>query len=108
MKKLVLLLIFAGFACAANAQKIMDNKKNVQELKEVVEVYSVVVLTPQGSFALLNELGKFVFVDDNNKPIDLKTTTAVLNFMARHGWNYINTVGGNEGTPPQYIFKKRE
>lgn len=108
MKKLALLLIFAGFVTGANAQKITDNKKNVRELKEVVEVYAVVVLTPQGSFALLNELGKFVFIDDNNKPIDLKTTTAILNFMARHGWNYINTVGGIDTAAPQYIFKKRE
>jgi len=108
MKKVILIFGFIAICLCAGAQKIMDNKKNVQELKEAVEMYAVVVLTPKGAGVGINEIGSFTFVDEKNSPVDLRTTAQILNFMHKHGWLYINTLGGDGATPPQYIFKKRE
>jgi hypothetical protein len=108
MKKFILFLILGFCFSAINAQKVIDRKKNVQDLKESMEMYAVVVLTPQGAVVGTMEMGASHFIDEKNNHIELKTTAQILNFMHRHGWDYINTLGGTDGATPQYIFRKRE
>ena len=96
-----------------NAQKIENvQTKERAELKEKVEMYCAVVLQPIklkfGFFVMVNELGAWRFIDDDDKPLNFETTTAIMNHMNRHGWVYLNNIGGTDGAAPQFFFKKKE
>ena len=111
MKKIILLsLIIMPFF--STAQKIQNIKtKEVIELKEKALNYCSIVLQPKGLqvgfFIGIDEPGFFTFVDENNKQLEFQTIIAIMNFMHKNGWEYINNIGGSDGAAPQYFFKKR-
>jgi hypothetical protein len=63
--------------------------------------------TQMGFFVGTDELGFFSLVDDSGKEIEFKTIVAIMNFMHKNGWEYVNNIGGSDGAAPQYFFKKR-
>lgn len=112
MKQLFLLFMFF-IPLLSNAQLIKNLKTDQKvELKESVEKYCVVVLQAIkgkiGFYAGLDELGAWEFIDSNGNPIEMKTNVAVMNFMYKNGWEYINNIGGSDAAAPQYFFKKRD
>ena len=112
MKKLV--LIFMLFIpILLNAQSIRNSKTNqTTELKESVEMYSAVVFQLVGAkfgfYVMLEDLGAWDFIDSTGTKIEFKTVIAVMNYMYRNGWEYINNIGGSDGAAPQYFFRKKE
>jgi hypothetical protein len=112
MKKLfVLLFILASFS--VYAQKVQNLKtKEVFELGARVENYCSIVMqlkgTQMGFFVGTDDLGFFALVDDSRKEIEFKTIVAIMNYMHKYGWEYINNIGGTDGAAPQYYFRKQK
>ena len=102
---LILILISLGFI---SAQKIVDRKNNLYDLKEKVEKYAVIIITPKGVQVGTEEPNIYLFAENDNNQTELKTTAQILNFMFKNGWNYIGTIGGNGAAAPQLIFAKRD
>lgn len=112
MKKIILLLLFF-MPYFLSAQKIQNVKTDeTADLKEKVESYCAVVMQPvRGKMAFyvgVDELGAWQFLDENNNPINFETIVAVLNYMKKNGWEYIDNIGGTNGAAPQYFFRKAD
>lgn len=112
MNKLLFLLILI-IPLFSYSQKIQNVKTNeVVELKEKVENYCTVVLQPYRGkidfFVGIDELGIWKLLDENDTPIEFRTIVAIMNFMHKNDWEYINNIGGNEGAVPQYFFRKKQ
>ena len=110
MKKLILfiLLLVPFFAMSQKIQNIKT--REVCELKDKVSAYCAVtinLLKPNmGYIVMTDELEMWCFIDGNNAELVFKTPVAVMNHMHKNGWEYINNIGGSDGSAPQYYFKK--
>lgn len=110
MKNLLFLLLFS-IPFFSPAQKIQNLKtKETIELKDKVENYCTVVMQPfKGKFDFFvgtDELGVWKFIDENGNQIEFQTIVAIMNYLHKSGWEYINNIGGSDAAAPQYFFRK--
>jgi hypothetical protein len=109
MKKLLLLMAVAVLPCLAGAQTMPDTTRTRRAAEEYCSI------TPHGK-AFSSKLTVDVdygqsaddeekLVDSDRKVINFKSPVDALNYMARQGWVYVNSIVTDKGVT--YFLRRK-